>query len=135
MSKLYSFDVNCPVCGKSMMDPYNLINGKPSIRLNAKTSTTEGVIRLCSLYGCYEHQTSMDLPEGEIVEFSCPICHTQLVKQEACETCGAPMVPLSLEIGGKVYFCSRKGCKAHNVAFEDLSHALHLMYNKFGFAP
>lgn len=134
MSNLYSFDVNCPHCGKSLMDPYNLINGKPSIRLNAKCGDSSGVIRLCSQYGCYEHATNIESADGDIVEFFCPMCNQQLVKKEGCEKCGAPMVPLALEIGGKVNFCSRKGCKAHNVAFEDLSHALHIMYNKFGYA-
>jgi hypothetical protein len=116
------------------MDPYNLVNDKPSIRLNIKAGEAEGVIRLCSLYGCYEHESTIDLAAGVIVEFHCPHCDMHLVKSEACETCGAPMVPLALEIGGKVGVCSRKGCKGHYIAFEDLSHALHLMYNKFGYA-
>jgi len=34
-------------------------------------------------------------------------------------------------MGGKVKFCSRKGCTKHSAEFEDLSLALKKMYEEF----
>jgi uncharacterized protein with PIN domain len=41
------------------------------------------------------------------------------------------MVPLYLDIGGEVDFCSRAGCKNHYVQFDDLVHALNKFYQEY----
>ena len=126
-----TFDVNCPHCKKSLMDPYRMIKNKPSIRLFLKTENGEGSIRLSSIYGDYEYITDVKLKKGDIVTFLCPSCKTDLVSKEECTECQAPMVDLKLSIGGKVCFCSRNGCQNHSVGFVDLSSALNTFYDQY----
>ncbi|HPD65816.1 MAG TPA: hypothetical protein P5050_11085 [Bacteroidia bacterium] len=133
MPQTITFDVNCPECGKSLMDAYNLLMDKPSIRLTIETAKGKGTIRLCSIYDCYAHTSDIEIEGGEIVNFFCPFCHENLNTEIKCELCEAPMVSFKLEMGGKVNICSRKGCKNHNVNFVDLSAALEVFYNKFGY--
>ena len=73
------------------------------------------------------------MPENEIVSFYCPNCKSEINAEDVCNECGAPIVSLILDMGGKVSFCSRKGCKNHNIGFDDLSEALKKLYQEFGF--
>ena len=127
MSEL-SFDVNCPHCKKSLMDPYRQVSNRPSIRLNIEAGEQKGLIRLCSIYGCYEYISEITVNQGDIARFSCPHCKKELSSKEICEECQAPMVDLKLSIGGIVCICSRSGCKNHSVGFVDLSSALNTFY-------
>jgi methionyl-tRNA synthetase len=132
MSEL-SFDVNCPHCKKSLMDPYRLLNNKPSIRLAIKIGNNEGLVRLCSIYGCYDYFTDLEITDGVVSEFSCPDCKKALTSAEVCDICQAPMTDMKLDIGGKVTICSRSGCKNHSVGFVDLSSALNSFYHKHSY--
>lgn len=133
MAHLITFDVNCPECGKSLMDAYNTLMDKPSIKLNIEAKNGKGIIRLCSIYDCYVHTSDILLEGGEIVKFYCPFCHETLNTEVKCELCEAPMVSFKLDMGGKVNICSRKGCKNHSVNFVDLSAALEVFYHKYGY--
>jgi methionyl-tRNA synthetase len=117
---------------KPLMDAERLLHGKPSIKLNIESNNKRGTIRLCSLYGCYDHECDINLTEQEVARFYCPHCNQQLISKDKCDDCDAPMVPMLLEIGGKVFFCSRKGCKKHFVAFEDIDLELRKFYNEYG---
>ncbi len=125
------FDVNCPHCKRSLMDPYRMIHNKPSIRVNISSGDKSGVIRLCSIYGCYDYLTDVKLKNGDLVEFTCPHCKEILNSQEKCSECEAPMVNFKLSIGGMVCICSRSGCKNHSVGFVDLSSALNSFYHQY----
>lgn len=131
MQKTVVVSVKCPHCDHSLMDEANLLNEVPSIHLKARCGEKEGNIHLCSHYGCYDHTCDIELASGEIAEFSCPHCGTKLSK-DTCEKCNAPMVPLLLENGGKVSFCSRKGCPQHQIVFENVSDAIQLFYDEYG---
>ena len=133
MSKTVSISVKCPLCQKSLMDKENLLHDKPSIKLNIQLGKTRGTIRLCSIYGCFDHHSDMDISGIDIAEFSCPHCNQVLNGTEPCDECQAPMVPLKMEIGGKVKFCARQGCSKHYVAFEDLYSTLNRFYDEYGF--
>ncbi|MBN3036125.1 MAG: class I tRNA ligase family protein [Bacteroidales bacterium] len=133
MSKTISLNVKCPNCNKSLMDNEVQVNERPSIKLNVETAKDRGTIRLCSTYGCYDHQCDIDLPDGEIARFFCPNCNKELVSKDKCESCDAPMVTFTLQLGGKVYICSRRGCEQHFVAFEDLALELRKFYHEYGF--
>ncbi len=128
-----SFNVNCPHCGVSFMNSYQPIHEKPSIRLKIKRGEDEGIIRLCSIYGCYEHVSDIELVKDEIYEFYCPNCGQKLNIEEKCESCNAPLVSMKLSMGGKVQICSRSGCTNHLVAFKDLTTALNNLYEQFGY--
>jgi hypothetical protein len=133
MAQSIIFDVNCPHCKKSLMDPYNPLNAFPSIKLDIEGKSGKGILRLCSIYDCYDHKVGIEVEQDEITKFTCPHCNTDLAIDLPCEVCGANMVQFKLEIGGKVNICSRHGCKNHNVSFVDLSSALNVFYDKFGY--
>ncbi|OQX78098.1 MAG: hypothetical protein B6D61_06165 [Bacteroidetes bacterium 4484_249] len=133
MPKKVSLNVKCPHCGKSLMDEEIKLQEKPSIKLNIETSNDRGTIRLCATYGCYEHLCDFDLKEDEIFKFYCPQCNKELVSKGRCATCDAPMIPLTLKLGGKVFICSRRGCENHYVAFEDLATEVRKFYHEYGF--
>lgn len=135
MTKTISLNGKCPHCGNSLMDHVYPILEKASIKLNIETESDRGTIRLCSIYGCYSHLCDINLKEGEIARFYCPSCNKELISNDECDmqNCNAPMIPLNLELGGKVFLCSRKGCENHFVAFEDLATELRKFYHEYGF--
>ncbi|MCF8367976.1 MAG: hypothetical protein K9G76_02965 [Bacteroidales bacterium] len=135
MTKKISINVKCPNCGKSMMDNEIQLHEVPSIKLNIETLTDRGTIRLCSLYGCYDHQCDIDLKNNEIARFYCPDCNKELKSNDSCDTvnCNAPMIPLTMQSGGKVFICSRRGCQNHFVAFENLETEIKKFYTEYGF--
>lgn len=121
----------CPKCGKPLSDHDNLLDNMPSIRLGIKSSKGSGFIRLSSVYGSSAILSDIPLAEGEVYVFSCPVCKQVLESEEHCSACKAPMVYLLIEMGGKVNFCSRKGCYKHSIEFEDISTALKQLYEHF----
>jgi len=134
MYDFVSLSLKCPVCGKSLMDEDHRVDNEPSIKLNIEISGEKGVIRLSSIYGSYNFISDIDLPKGEVVSFSCPDCEAKIISEQECMTCGAPMIPFYLDMGGKVSICSRCGCKNHKIEFDDLSVALRKLYKEFGYS-
>lgn len=135
MTKTVSLNVKCPNCRHTLMDEEVMLKEKASIKLNIETTTNRGTIRLCSIYGCYDHMCDIPLQEGEIAHFFCPHCNKELKSNDECDSpnCNAPMIPLTLRLGGKVFICSRKGCDNHFVAFEDLATEVRKFYDEYGF--
>lgn len=131
MKKRISLHVKCPHCRKSLMDEEYLLHDYPSIKLNVVTPGDRGVIHLCSLYECYDHETNLDLKKGTVVDFYCPKCNKEMLVNEECKVCGAPMVAFVLKVGGRVSICSREGCANHYIAFEDLSAELSKFYHEY----
>lgn len=117
------------------MDNEQMLMEKPSIKLNIETMTNRGTIRLCSIYGCYKHHCDIELAKGDIARFYCPHCNKELKSNDFCSVpnCNAPMIAFTLQLGGKVCICSRKGCKNHFVAFQDLETEVRKFYDEYGF--
>lgn len=128
-----SLNVKCPVCGKSLMDKDNFIDQKPGIKLDLEIGNKKGIIILSSIYGSYNYECDIDTSEGDLANFFCPHCKSQIVEETKCKMCNAPLIPFNLDMGGKVTICSRSGCKNHFVEFEDLSLALKKFYQEYGF--
>ena len=135
MSKVISLVVNCPHCSKSLMDEEFMINNKPSIKLEIQTAIRQkGFLWLSSIYGDYTFTSEFVIPEGEIVELFCPKCHENLRRKKTeCDACGAPIVTLNCDVGGRVSVCSRVGCKNHYVEFEDLDTTIRKFYEDYGY--
>jgi len=133
MQKSLSIHVKCPLCRNSLMDKENLIHNKPSIKLNIQLGKARGVIRLCSIYDCYDHYSDIDISGVDIAEFACPHCNQVLNSTELCDKCNAPMVHFIVDIGGKVSICSRKGCTKHYIAFENPVDEIKKLYDEYGF--
>jgi len=133
MKNFVSLSTKCPHCGESFMDEKVPLHGRPSIKLNIEFNKQRGVLRLCSLFGCYDHQSDIPLKDGEVVEVFCPHCNQKLISEIKCsdDSCNADLVPLHLEAGGRVLFCSRKGCSKHFVSFESLADEISNMYSEF----
>ena len=73
MEKKVSLAVKCPKCGVLLMDDSHLINNRKAIWLKIKTSDgKEGNVWLSSIYGDYNYTSDYPIPEGDIVNFSCP---------------------------------------------------------------
>lgn len=129
-----SLRLKCVKCGRSLMDDKHKIDNEPGIRLEVDCAGNKGNIWLSSIYGSYNYKSDIDLPKDEIANFYCPECHEQIVTDAECLSCGAPMAPFYLDMGGKVSICTRSGCKNHFVEFDDLSVALRKFYQEYGFS-
>jgi predicted RNA-binding Zn-ribbon protein involved in translation (DUF1610 family) len=125
--------VKCPHCGKSLMDHDHKVDNEPGIHLLVKTPSKTGMIWLSSIYGSYNFFTNAEMDDTDVAVFSCPFCKEEITSKERCGTCDAPMSTLILDIGGKINFCTRKGCKNHNIGFEDFSTALTKFYQDFDY--
>jgi uncharacterized protein (UPF0212 family)/uncharacterized protein YbaR (Trm112 family) len=134
MYEFLSLKLNCPSCGKSLMDAEHLVDNEQSIKLDIKINGKTGMIWLSSIYGSYNYTSDIDLPAGEQVSMYCPHCNDKIQSEFDCLVCGANMVSFVLDIGGKVSVCSRIGCKNHSVEFEDLSVALKKLYQEYGYS-
>ena len=132
MEKYVSVAVKCTHCRASLMDEEFPLNGKPSIKLIIKFKDQEGILHLCSRYGCHDHRSEVEVPEGEIAELFCPHCKASLNTAVPCEACGAPMVTFGIKSGGRVSFCSRHGCNKHYVSFQNLETAIRKFHEEFG---
>lgn len=133
MYEFVALNVKCPSCSESLMDKKHLVDNKPSILLHVEHNNKKGVINLSSIYGSYNYICDIEIPDGEVANFSCPHCNAKLKAKTECLTCGGEMIPFYLDMGGKVSICARSGCKNHHVEFEDLSQALKKMYQEYGF--
>ncbi|MGB2697437.1 MAG: class I tRNA ligase family protein [Candidatus Zixiibacteriota bacterium] len=124
-------NVKCPKCGKSLMDEKHKINEHPSVKVMIEHKNKRGWVRLSSLYGSYNLESELLIPEGESVRFFCPFCESDLAGTRKCEKCDAAMIPLKFSDGGFVEICSRKGCKKHLIEFENLENELKAFYNAY----
>jgi len=132
MKKYISLGVNCPHCNESLMDMNHQIHNYPSIKVNIETARAKGIIWLCSIYDCYDHENNIELREDEEVRFFCPHCSQSLMLETICNQCKAKMAGFVIKAGGKIDFCSRKGCKNHYVLFENLADEIRNFYKEYG---
>jgi predicted RNA-binding Zn-ribbon protein involved in translation (DUF1610 family) len=133
MEKYIALSVKCPHCGKSLMNPYFTIHNKPSVKLDIEVKGARGTVNLCAYYGCVDHSSTLSITEGEIYKFFCPHCAQELISSHQCRDCEAPMIPFSMEKGGLLHMCARRGCNSHYLNFLNVSDALRKMYNEFGY--
>lgn len=117
--------VKCAICEHSLMDSSRLVDGQPGIRLLIETPRDRGTILLSSVYESYNFKCDVEIMKDDIVKFICPHCNQQITERMTCDECEAPMVPFLLDFGGKVLICSRAGCKAHVLEFENFQEALN----------
>jgi len=117
------------------MDDDHKIHDESSITLQGKlpeeSGNLKGVVRLSSLYGDFQIESSFMIPDGAVVQFSCPYCQEDLTSSRMCEECDAPMVALEMVGGGNIQFCAKRGCKKHWIEFEDPEKELAAFYNKY----
>jgi hypothetical protein len=115
------------------MDHTLFLNAKPSIKLRIDLRDKHGILNLCSTYGCFAKQSTVDLEKDEIAVLSCPNCKKDLKGLHVCNLCGAPILDFNLDKGGMVHFCSRIGCEKHFVSFEDIYETLTSFYQEYDY--
>ena len=123
--------LKCPYCNESLMDEDVRIADHPSIKLIVDHYGKKGSIHLCSIYGDYSKESTINIPDGEVVRVLCPKCEANLGSNTPCAKCGAPMVLLRSSVGGTIQFCSRHGCTKHHVEFENLDSELEAFYQAY----
>jgi len=135
MTKVIALSVRCPLCSESLMDKNYQINNHPGIRIRVEASTRQkGTIWLSSVYGDYNFSCEFHIPDKEVVIFTCPHCGENLKRKNiVCDLCGAPIVSVNAEVGGRVSLCSRNGCKNHYVVFDDLDAVIRKFYDEYGY--
>jgi len=118
--------VKCPSCHESLMNDGRVVEELPSVHCQAKILDKVGQLFLSQNYGSYAKVfDGIDDIDGVIAELSCPQCHRALPMKRVCE-CGAPVLKMDLIIGGIIKFCSRIGCQAHSLEFENADDAFSL---------
>ncbi len=131
MLSLLALHIKCPHCERSLLDGKHLLDNEPSVKVAIRFGRRRGWLRLSSVYGSYAIESEHKIPENAAVQFFCPFCKLRLHSAFTCDLCQAPMVPLMLEEGGRVYICSRKGCKKHFIEFEDVEMGLSKFYEAY----
>ncbi len=117
----------CPHCKATLTEGNR-------VHLDAHVPSThqDGEIFLSAVFGEYNIETTLTIPEGETVEFRCPSCDESIMLDFACKTCGAKMASLNQVEGSHVEFCSRRGCKGHTIGgHDDIDESMSLMNKKF----
>ena len=100
----------CPK-GHNLMDDEHKIDGMPSIKLKAKSSTNEGFIHLDPIYGRHRHHYGIQFHENEIVKLSCPVCGVSLVDEEDLgPQCNAPVYKIIIPNQGTLVGCTKYAC-------------------------
>lgn len=120
-SRIFPVEVSCARCNHSLMDPDNLVDGLPSIRVIISFGQSHGWLLLSSLYGSYNIQSEHEIPVDTTVDFFCPHCHAELAGGTKCTECNAPMVPMIVRGGGILQICSRRGCRAHRLDLDGMN--------------
>lgn len=134
MASHVALKLKCPSCRKSLMDKAHQIDGQSAIGLGVDVKGKKGWLRLSPVYGSYKMESEFPIAKDAIVKISCPHCQTALRSTNECEVCGAPMVPLMLEEGGRMFICSRRGCKKHFLEFEDINGALAKFHDAYSYS-
>ena len=111
--RIFPVEVGCSRCNHSLMDPDFLIDGHPSIYITAIYVHKMSRLRMSSLYGSHHAESKYDIPDGTLLNFFCPHCHTELTGGSKCIECGTMMVPMIVRGGGVIQICPLKGCKGH----------------------
>jgi NADH:ubiquinone oxidoreductase subunit E len=111
--RIFPVEVNCPDCGRSLMDSDYLIDDYPSIGVRISFNLTHGRLKLSCLYGSHHIELDCEVPPDTVTRFFCPHCNAEFLASGNCIKCDAPMVPMIVRGGGIVQICSRRGCKEH----------------------
>jgi two-component system NtrC family sensor kinase len=101
---------SCPR-GCDLVDPSVRIGRHAGIRVLRRHHEHDAVVHLDPVYGCVHHRASEDCDEGTLSHYLCPRCETGLELPDVrCEDCGAPAFGVLTSDGGRVEWCTRKGC-------------------------
>jgi two-component system, NtrC family, sensor kinase len=114
-------EATCPK-GHDLMDQEHKIDGRPSIRLKAKSSKNEGFMHLDPVYGNHNHYYGIAFDKNEIVKLFCPDCGISLIDEnEKGPNCGSPVYNIHISNQGVLKGCTKFGCEWQKWDFIDKS--------------
>ena len=100
----------CPR-GCDLIDPTVRIGRHPGIRVVRRHHEHDSIVHLDAVYGRVDHRAAEPCEAGTLSSYLCSRCQTKLDLPDArCEDCGAPAFAVLTADGGRVEWCTRKGC-------------------------
>jgi len=109
----FEVEAACPTCGLSLMDREHPIGGRPSIHLKASLDGDRGELWYCARYGDPRRESSLSVPEGTVLDLSCPHCRQSVLRDGSCPECGASTAVLWMGQDCVLRLCARYGCNGH----------------------
>ncbi len=109
----FEVDVTCPSCGVSLMDPKRPIGGHPSIHLETSLDGGRADLWCCARYGDPRRESSLTVPEGTVLDLSCPHCRHSVLRDGSCPECGSSTAVLWMGEDCALRLCARYGCNGH----------------------
>ena len=93
------------------MDGEVKIGGLASIRVEAASDGSEGVIHLDPVYGKHRHQYGIEIRRGRDLRISCPQCNTSLIAANVeCPKCASAVYTLDVPPHGPFEGCTNPEC-------------------------
>lgn len=87
------------------------IEGKPSVRIKARSDGNEGFVYLDPMYGKNRHHYGISCDKKKGIRFVCPECSVSLIVEEkTCPECGSAIYAFEVPSKGMVEGCTRKEC-------------------------
>lgn len=103
-------NATCPK-GHDLMDHEHKIDGRPSIKLKAKSTLNEGFIYLDPVYGNHNHFYGIEFVKNEVVKLFCPHCGISILDEnEKGPDCGDPVYNIIIPNQGVLKGCTKFGC-------------------------
>ncbi len=113
--RAFPVEVVCPHCHRRLRDETHILDEHPAISMNVTFEGRTGWVRLSRLYGRHNHSTELEIPDGTVVGFRCPLCDALIPSPWDCLECGAPMISVPVEGGGQLNICTRRGCTSRRL--------------------
>ncbi|MCK4413746.1 MAG: hypothetical protein KAY32_09395 [Candidatus Eisenbacteria sp.] len=122
----------CPQ-GCDLMDAEHPIHDHHSIHVEATCEGQTGSLYLDPVYGSHDNIAELEIPKGEIVEFTCPHCGTSLSDPDrSCAKCSAGIFTIHLPKGGFIEACRRGGCLNHRLQLVTGEQAMQRVFDELG---
>jgi two-component system NtrC family sensor kinase len=100
----------CPR-GCDLIDPAVRVGRHAGIHVVRRQHDRDVAVHLDPVYGQVDHRASEPCEDGSLSSYSCPRCHARLdLPDVRCADCGAPAFGVHSADGGRVEWCTRKGC-------------------------
>lgn len=113
--RIFPISAGCPLCGHTLMDAGQMMDGHASIRLTASFTGQTGTLRLSAFYGSPHVDWDGEIPDGALTAISCPYCAGELSGPSPCPECDATMARMTAGKYAELYICARRGCPGHRL--------------------
>jgi two-component system NtrC family sensor kinase len=102
------------LCSKrhDLIDNEIKIDGLPTIKVKARSSSNEGFVNLDPVYGKHRHQYGIEIKHGNEIQLFCPNCNISLLAEDVkCPNCDSAIFTFDAEPDGIFRGCTNPNCK------------------------